>query len=187
MVNRRPSDLTGWTEGIRGTLRISATLGVPVASSPPCRRVRRGRATCFTFFAIRTLVAAIFCHIRISILDGFGRSRALGHFGRGSVLHQTIQKRWYFCPARPNAIGIVGGYVQLGGCVLVRLACSWRLSSRFGPLAGVGVLGLADRFYHRWHGRRAAWNTERHHYHQAADSKKSVRNRVRPSILKLDQ
>ena len=30
-------------------------LGVPVPCSPPCRRVRQGRATCFTYFAVSTL------------------------------------------------------------------------------------------------------------------------------------
>jgi len=66
--------------------------------------------------------AAVFRDIRIRILGGVGRSRALGHFGRGSMLHQTIQNRWHFRPARPNAIGIVGAYVRLGGCVIVQLA-----------------------------------------------------------------
>jgi hypothetical protein len=55
--------------------------------------------------------AAVLRHIRISILRGFGRSRALGHLGRGPGLYRTVQNRWHFRPARPNTIGIVGGYV----------------------------------------------------------------------------
>src|SRR5262249_55608581 len=36
-------------------VRINATLGRPVACSPPCRAVRAGRAICFTFYSDRTL------------------------------------------------------------------------------------------------------------------------------------
>ena len=56
MMNRHPSGLTGWTEGMRSTPRIIATFGRPsrmFASLLTSTTTRPRHA--FTFFAVRTL------------------------------------------------------------------------------------------------------------------------------------
>src|SRR5262249_38131782 len=53
-----PFETDGPTNRVARVRRLSESaqlLGVPVACSPPCRRVRLDRATYFTFFAVGTL------------------------------------------------------------------------------------------------------------------------------------